>query len=389
MDYFDDRPGMRLLKGGKPTQREEEMTKELEKMRAKCLRATVRLDEVRTTYKKMLEDMKNIHERNERASRDIRAIRHSLIQARSLEELLGVLFSEFERREVHQFSVCLTTETKETLAGKIDELPEETREKITSVTECELSDFLNVSGKIAPRLGLRRDVDKFGFFGPEIRSCMIAPLKYRDNLIGCLNMGSRSKDRYAEDRAPDLLEDLAVTVALNMDNVITHERNEQLATTDPLTGIYNRRYFFEYAARTIDLSNRYGDSVSCIYIDLNDFKPINDNYGHDAGDLALKKMVSCIMSRIRRTDVFARLGGDEFAVLLPRINMEEAGILAENLRLAVSEISFKEEGYPDMRLSASFGLASTRPQDSNLEDMINRADEAMYEDKKASKKARS
>ncbi|MBF0530984.1 MAG: GGDEF domain-containing protein, partial [Deltaproteobacteria bacterium] len=144
--------------------------------------------------------------------------------------------------------------------------------------------------------------------------------------------------------------------------------------------------FHEQARRTFDLANRFGDSVSCIYIDLNDFKPINDRHGHEVGDLVLKKFAQYVLSRIRRTDTLARLGGDEFAILLPRLNYIQATRLKDHLRENLTYVSLAEEGYPEISLSASFGVATTRPDICSFEEILNRADSAMYEEKEKSKK---
>jgi two-component system cell cycle response regulator len=354
---------------------------ELKRLETTSVKAPTQSDKLREKYEEILQEIEQLYRQNERAAQQIRAIRYKLMGARSVTGLLQTLIDELSRRNVDHVSITLADDVVDPNDRTVVNFPAEIKKHLMFVSRSDLESALAPNGRSKTRIGNREDVDLLGIFGRRTKSCVVVPMEFRDTVIGSINLGAASTTRYTDDMAPDLLEDLAQTAALCLDNVITHERNEKLATTDALTKIHNRRYFYETATRTIDLANRHGDWVSCIYIDLNNFKHINDTYGHTMGDLALQKMVHYIQNRIRKTDLFARLGGDEFSVILPRIGQTEAQRLAEALRRGVAKISFKDEGPAELKLSAAFGVASIKGGRARLDDLINRADEAMYSDK--------
>ena len=154
-----------------------------------------------------------------------------------------------------------------------------------------------------------------------------------------------------------------------------------LATIDNLTGIYNRRYFYELAQREISRAERYHQFLSLIIFDLDFFKQINDTYGHAAGDAVLAKVVGIFDQRLRNYDIMGRFGGDEFLILLPETNLEDATALAEELRytLEQSEIVFEEHTF---HIKASFGVTGMPVVKTiTLEEMIRCVDGAMYKAK--------
>lgn len=115
------------------------------------------------------------------------------------------------------------------------------------------------------------------------------------------------------------------------------EHEAQSARTDNLTGAINTRAFYELLQREIDRLARYGHFFTLVYIDLDNFKVVNDQFGHVTGDQALRSVVDFIRGHIRRTDIVARLGGDEFAMLLPETHQEVAHVLVSNLRIGLLE----------------------------------------------------
>lgn len=165
---------------------------------------------------------------------------------------------------------------------------------------------------------------------------------------------------------------------------------KELTFQDPLTGVANRRYFFERADQEIMRSQRYLDPLSIALLDIDHFKQINDNYGHAAGDEILKAVTDCIQSLIRHvdvfarvggTDVFARIGGEEFALLLPNTNLEQATQLAERIRHKIAAIKLPiKTGH--ISCTISIGIAMFRPTDTGVEDCMIRADKAMYSAKR-------
>jgi len=170
---------------------------------------------------------------------------------------------------------------------------------------------------------------------------------------------------------------------------VTRERQtaEQLvymAERDALTGLYNRHHFQQELARTMLDSDRHQIPCAVMFFDLDEFKTINDSYGHRAGDALLIRVAGEIGALVRRNEVLARLGGDEFAILLPAIQDSEAEALAERVVRAVSQIPFSFEEQ-NLRLTTSLGIAYYPVHATDADDLVARADIAMYQAKDAGK----
>ena len=156
---------------------------------------------------------------------------------------------------------------------------------------------------------------------------------------------------------------------------------EQMAQSDPLTGLHNRRGFTEQAATIWSTAVRNRRPLSLIMLDLDHFKDINDRFGHDAGDLALEQTARLLERTCRSGDVLARWGGEEFLLLLPETGLAEARALAERLRLEVQELALAARDHTIV-LSASFGVIERSTQDQ-LEQLINQTDRLLYRAKHA------
>jgi len=157
-----------------------------------------------------------------------------------------------------------------------------------------------------------------------------------------------------------------------------------LASREPLTGLYNRRHFSEIINRRFSESVRYGSDLTCMMIDLDDFKTVNDQFGHQQGDQVLLAVAAAISSQLRAADLAARYGGDEFVVLLPQTGAERAAGLAD--RIAQKFNTDRQSRFPEVQATLSIGIASL--QDSSAEtadDLIRRADRALYAAKKRGK----
>ena len=142
-----------------------------------------------------------------------------------------------------------------------------------------------------------------------------------------------------------------------------------LATHDPLTGLYNRRFFDEAAQLAVDRSERSGEHAALIMIDLDHFKDVNDTYGHETGDEVLAAVASRILGCVRRSDLLARYGGEEFVVLMPDTDEGEATKLAERIRLALAYAPVVDE----ITVTASIGVAA-----SSEAELVADADRALY-----------
>jgi diguanylate cyclase (GGDEF)-like protein/PAS domain S-box-containing protein len=150
-----------------------------------------------------------------------------------------------------------------------------------------------------------------------------------------------------------------------------------LAHTDQLTGLPNRRHFEEEASRQLDFIRRYGSKAALFVLDIDRFKSINDTLGHQAGDEALKKVADVIKRRVRKTDVAARIGGDEFAILLPEVGRKEAELLGHAILRLISDVS------GETHITSSLGIALfVVGDDAGLDTLMAGADDAMYEAKR-------
>ncbi|WP_448552543.1 GGDEF domain-containing protein [Thalassotalea montiporae] len=160
----------------------------------------------------------------------------------------------------------------------------------------------------------------------------------------------------------------------------TQRRLKTLAEFDYLTKVYNRGHFMTLAEETLKLATKAKQTVTCIIFDLDKFKKINDQYGHSAGDLALKAAASAAHSCVRDNDIFARLGGEEFVILLPGCDTSAACYVAEKCMRAFEAIDTSDSGH-DFSVTASFGITTSKISGMAIDDLIADADKALYQAK--------
>lgn len=156
----------------------------------------------------------------------------------------------------------------------------------------------------------------------------------------------------------------------------------RLATTDALTGVFNRRHFIDIAKSEVGRSKRYDRPISCLMLDIDHFKNINDTFGHSAGDEVLKKMAKASVNALRKIDTFGRLGGEEFAVILPETGIAEATLSADRLRRALSELVVMTDD-KTIGFTVSIGVAALASTDDTIDTILKRADEALYRAKRS------
>jgi len=217
----------------------------------------------------------------------------------------------------------------------------------------------------------------------RLQSMAITPLVLRGELVGSLNQGSADPRHFAPDAATDLLEHLAAVAAICIDNAVNRARLRRDGLTDVLTQVANRRFFDRRLREEVSQWLRRGGELSCLLVDLDRFKQINDQHGHQAGDLVLQEVARTLSKGLRTSDVLARYGGEEFVLLLPAAGSERAAEIAERLRAAVAALDLTPAQGTSLRVSASFGLASlTGSQRATLEDpglwLLRQADQALY-----------
>lgn len=182
-----------------------------------------------------------------------------------------------------------------------------------------------------------------------------------------------------------VLVDVSGQVALAMQNAQLLERLQEMALRDELTGLFRPGYFNERIQEELNKVEREGSSAGLLFIDLDDFKRVNDAHGHHAGDAVLVQIADVIRSSIRASDVACRMGGDEFLVLLPGLSMSATHALSDRFCRRIGEHHFLLPDGGTVQLTASVGVASFPEDASGWHQLIRRADEAMYVEKRARK----
>ncbi len=213
-------------------------------------------------------------------------------------------------------------------------------------------------------------------------SVVIVPLIYRGNVLGSISVVNRDDQPDFSNRDIGILETIANQAAIAIENARLFEEIQWLATTDELTGIHNRRHFFELGRLEIERARRYGHSLSAIMLDIDNFKKVNDTFGHSVGDQVLRELAQVCLSGIREFDILGRYGGEEFAVVLPETQLSEACITAERLRQLIKENAFNTTA-GDLSVTISLGVAEFSDEITDLATLLDLADSALYVAKQA------
>jgi diguanylate cyclase (GGDEF)-like protein len=220
-----------------------------------------------------------------------------------------------------------------------------------------------------------------------LRSYALFPLSARGRTIGVLALGAAREGGFDEESLARL-HPLAAAVAVALDNVRLFQKTRELSITDEVTPLHNFRYFHQALDRELKLVNRYGGALSLLFVDLDRFKPINDQYGHLRGSRTLREVGFLIRAAVRETDIPARYGGDEFVVILPQTDGPSAKVLAEKLRRLVEGHTFLQEEGINARLGVSLGVATYPAEAATKEALVRLADKRMYEDKESRRTGR-
>jgi diguanylate cyclase (GGDEF)-like protein len=211
-------------------------------------------------------------------------------------------------------------------------------------------------------------------------SVLCLPLVVRDHAIGTLTLAARRRTAFP-DATRQLLGVLAANAAVAMSNASAVRRLEEMATTDPMTGLLNKRALEAEFERRIRSAARFGKKLSVVVTDIDKFKSVNDTYGHSTGDVVIKGLGQILMKCKRETDAVARFGGEEFVVVCEETDTEGAFQLAERIRAELGAMNFATEMGP-LKVTCSLGVAEFPRDGGNKADLFSRADEALYEAKR-------
>jgi len=215
-------------------------------------------------------------------------------------------------------------------------------------------------------------------------SVALVPLVRNKRVIGSLNLGSCDPERFTPALGTDFIEHMASIIAICLENVISNEMLKYIGLTDSLTGVYNRRYIDRRLIEEIARARRQGYRISCMYIDIDHFKNVNDTIGHQAGDEVLRDVAGRIKAELRLSDALARFGGEEFVVLLIDADLDNASMVAQRIRASVANRPFNLSGGQAIDVSVSIGVATLEDfeRDHAIEGvaqhLVAQADAALY-----------
>jgi diguanylate cyclase (GGDEF)-like protein len=338
----------------------------------------------------------------------INSLANSMNSARDVEHLQSFLVSYFQECfPDDQARLCIVDETnyrKTRLSGPAVPKEEETIRLDGGIAG---SVIRSATPLWIPDTHPSKKQRKFPEFAGDVpwRSIMVFPFSAIGKVVGCIEMISNRPNRFDEIEY-HLGSLVASHLSSSLDNVLTkqelatanarlkdhdqrltqlNEKLQELAHTDECTGLFNKRRLFERLEMEIARARRYGESFSCLMIDIDDFKKVNDTYGHQAGDEALRQTGALLRRALRVTDFVARYGGEEFTIILPRTNSSGASRVAENLLSTFSSHEFII-GPHRVSFTISIGIACcTTFVCQDAREIILRADSALYGAKRCGK----
>jgi two-component system cell cycle response regulator len=225
---------------------------------------------------------------------------------------------------------------------------------------------------------------------PPLSSVAILPLVRAGKLLGSVNLGSPHRNRFKTGTATDFLQHLSAVIGACLDSVISHEQLKLTGLTDALTRVNNRRYFEQRLSEEIGRALRAREHLSCLFVDIDHFKQINDTYGHDGADFVLKNVARLVKDELRSMDVIARYGGEEFVALLAKADNHQATEIGTRIICRVAEEDFRLENRESLNVTISIGVATLPPSNCLQENpsilgqqLVTLADKAHYRAKKA------
>jgi len=210
------------------------------------------------------------------------------------------------------------------------------------------------------------------------------PLLRNKRLIGSLNLGSRDPGRFSPILGTDFVEHMGSIIAICLENVISNEMLKYIGLTDALTGVYNRRYIDRRLLEEIARARRQAYRLSCMYIDVDHFKRVNDTHGHQAGDDVLREVATRIKAELRMSDALGRFGGEEFVVLLIDADLDSACMVAQRIRASIADQPFLLADAQGLAVTVSIGVATLgdfareHPNEGIAQQLLAQADQALY-----------
>ncbi len=222
----------------------------------------------------------------------------------------------------------------------------------------------------------------------NVVSAALMPLVRHQKIIGSWHFGSDDAHRYEPSKGTDFLQHMASLAAICFENAVAMEQVQRQGMIDTLTQVKNRRSFEEEYPKELDRAVRTQQPLTCLFIDVDFFKSVNDRYGHAAGDACLKCVAQQVQTQLRKTDLLVRFGGEEFVVLMPACNDQQARQIAERIRAHVKMQPIDTGDGSSIHVTVSLGVATWAPADNQAWDesvrkvmgdrILQQADQAMY-----------
>ncbi len=221
--------------------------------------------------------------------------------------------------------------------------------------------------------------------GEEMKSEMVVPLTIHGRTLGTLNLASTRLHAFT-DTDFDILQRCGQLAAVAVENNQLFRQTQELSLMDPLTGLYNHRHFKRQLEVETGRARRYGRTMALILIDVDNFKKVNDTFGHPIGDSVLRGIADILRAGVRRSDILARYGGEEFAVILQETDEDSGWGVAEKLcRQVEAGARFPDGRNSQVSATVSLGIAFFPRDAATEDDLLRRADEALYRAKGAGK----
>ena len=335
------------------------------------------------SYKAQLDSLIRVAKSNERKQANFQDYELKLLNAANLHELLSILLAEHKDRFQLTEVTLLLHDPEYEFQRLIEEMPSEQgwhQRLLFTESLNTLTQYFTYQRK--PRLS-QFSVHQHQQLFPaceSLRSVALLPLIRHNKLIGCLNLGSRNPDRFEANIGTQFLQHLAAVISACIDNARLTEHIKQVGLKDPLTGINNRRFFDQRVEEEVNKALRHKQPLSCLFIDLDHFKKINDTHGHQAGDSVLKQTAEILKDSCRSSDVVARYGGEEFVILLANTQRSDAYDFAERLRERIAKTVYEIGNVETLTVTMSAGLATLDQQSdySKSSQLIQVADQAVY-----------
>lgn len=317
-----------------------------------------RLEENRQ-LREQLDKLLNEARRNEQTQTSFDDFSLSVVAAQGPQELFKLLLEEQKKFRIDEIRLCLVDRFHE-----VERLLTESYQNSypgLSFIDTGTSNLLISDIPDRPILGTRI-ISKYDWLidieeTSKYKSAALLPLKRGNEIIGIQLLLSEDETRYNKGDGTTFLQKLGAMIAISIENCINRQRTLELGYQDGLTNAYNRRYFDERLKHEVDRCSRNKTDLVCLFIDVDFFKQINDQHGHQVGDAVLVRLVALMSEQVRSSDIVARYGGEEFAIILPETGIQLAHEVAERIR---SKVEAQKLIFDDntLGITVSIGLAS-------------------------------